>query len=59
MQEISDQKMYKYTKEGTDICPRPRLLLHLQRFCSVENSVEVVVVLNEYTFNPLGRIRIA
>lgn len=23
-------KMYKYTKEGADLCLRPRLLLHLQ-----------------------------
>ena len=23
-------KMHKYTKEGADLCLRPRLLLHLQ-----------------------------
>jgi hypothetical protein len=30
MQEMSRLKMYKYTKEGAEIDPRPRLLLHLQ-----------------------------
>ena len=49
-------KMHKYTKDGADISPRHRLLLHLQRFCSVENSVEVVVVLRKDAFDSLGSI---